>query len=357
MEQTWRWYGPNDPVSLDDVRQAGATGVVTALHHIPNGEVWPVEEIQQRQAILAEKGLTWSVVESIPVHEDIKTRSGQYQTWIANYQQSIRNLATCGIDTVCYNFMPILDWTRTDLEYQLPDGSKALRFDQIAFAAFELHILQRPGAEADYTDEEQRQALDYFNAMSDAEIEKLTRNIIAGLPGAEEGYTLDQFRARLAEYDGISKDDLRENMAVFLRAIVPVAEEVGVRLAVHPDDPPRPIFGLPRIVKNRDDYARLLSIVDTPTNGITLCSGSLGADLCNNVEALVREFGARGRIHFGHLRLAEEAREQLGLERIRLIPAGQPPHRGAPGSSAASFCLSFCRNAFCISSSASSPRV
>ena len=238
MEQTWRWYGPKDPVSLDDVRQAGATGVVTALHHIPNGEVWPVADIKERQAVLAAKGLTWSVVESIPVHEEIKTHSGDFDKHIANYQQSIRNLAECGIDTVCYNFMPILDWTRTDLEYELPDGSRALRFDQIAFAAFELHILKREGAEADYSEEEQRQALGYFNNMSDAEKEKLTRNIIAGLPGAEEGYTLDQFRARLAEYDGISKEQLRENMAYFLRAIVAQAAVVGVRLADRLDTPP-----------------------------------------------------------------------------------------------------------------------
>lgn len=300
MEHTWRWYGPKDPVSLDDARQAGATGIVTALHHIANGEVWPVEEIKARQALLAAKGLVWSVVESIPVHESIKTQRGDYKKYIASYQQSLRNLGECGIDTVCYNFMPVLDWTRTDLEYPLADGSKALRFDFVAFAAFELHILKRPGAQQDYSIEEQQQAADYFAAMSAEDIDRLTRNIIAGLPGAEEGYTLEQFQAQLSQYDGIDKARLREHMAEFLRAIVPVAEQAGIVLAVHPDDPPRPILGLPRIVSNFDDMQWLKQTVDNIHNGFTFCTGSYGVLADNDLVKMVETFA--DRIHFAHLR-------------------------------------------------------
>lgn len=300
MEQTWRWYGPQDPVSLDDIRQAGATGIVTALHHIPNGQIWDVDEIEKRKSLLHAKGFTWSVVESVPVHEEIKLRTGNYQEWIDNYKTTLRNLAQCGIDTVCYNFMPVVDWTRTDLEYELEDGSKALRFDQIAFIAFEIHILQREGAENDYSEPEKLEAAAYYEQMSEEEKIKLTTTIIAGLPGSEEGYTLDEFRNQLSRYADIDKHTLRQNMALFLQEIVPICEQHDIRLAVHPDDPPRPILGLPRIVSNAEDLDWLFKEVPSPANGITMCTGSYGVRKENELVEMTKNYARR--IYFTHLR-------------------------------------------------------
>ena len=303
MEQTWRWFGPEDVVQLSHVRQTGATGIVTALHHIPYGVVWSVEEIERRKALIAADpslGLRWSVVESLPIHENIKIGEGDLTPLFDNYRQSMRNLAQCGVTTICYNFMPVVDWTRTEIAHPLPGGGTALRFNAHEFAAFDCFMLQRPGAEEEHAPELVARGREWYDRSSESDRRKLLANIMAGLPGAYDRYDVPGLRVMLDRYRDVDAARLRENLARFLREVIPVAEEVGIRMCIHPDDPPRPLMGLPRIVSNAEDLDFILGAVDSPANGVTLCSGSLGANPANDVPGIARRVA--GRIWFAHLR-------------------------------------------------------
>ncbi len=300
LEQTWRWFGPDDPLTLEEIRQTGATGIVTALHHIPVGEIWPVEEIKKRKVSIEGQGLRWSVAESLPVHEAIKTRKGNFRRFIENYKESIRNLGACGIDTVCYNFMPVLDWSRTDLTVVFNDGSITTEFEAKVFAAFDLFILKRPRAESECSNDDLRRAKEYFEALDEEKRRILEQTVLLGFPGSGDAYTLEGLRRALSRYDDVGEHGLREHLRQFLVEIIPVAQESGVLMAIHPDDPPWPLLGLPRIVSSERDIEQVLSAVDSPSNGITLCTGSLGAHPDNDLVRMAERFASR--INFVHLR-------------------------------------------------------
>ena len=300
MTQTWRWYGPNDPVSLSDARQAGATGIVNALHLIPNGDIWSVQEIQKRKDEIENAGLSWDVVESLPVHEKIKTRTGDFEQIIENYKRSMKNLAACGVYVICYNFMPILDWTRTRLDMPLEDGSLALEFNASELRVFDLFILKREGAEKDYTTKEIEEANNKFKNLEQSDIERISDNMLKGLPGSEEGYSMEEFKAMLDTYTGIDADQLRSNLVQFLEEIIPLAEELGIRMCIHPDDPPFTLLGLPRVVSTQEDYQYIFDQVPSLSNGITFCTGSLGVRADNDLPAIFDAFA--DRVHFLHLR-------------------------------------------------------
>ncbi len=300
LEQTWRWFGPKDPITLKEIRQTGAVGIVTALHDIPSGEVWPVDEISKRKNIIEAEGLFWSVAESIPVHEDIKKRTGNYKKFIENYKESIRNLGRCGVGTVCYNFMPVLDWSRTDLEVVFNDGSITTKFEADVFAAFDIFILNRNDAEKNYDEGRVRTAKQYYERLNESQKERLIQTVLLGFPGSGEAYTLEGLKTALNEYRTMNDNQLREHLSDFIKEIVPTAEECGVLMAIHPDDPPWSLLGLPRVVGNKQDVEKILNIVDTPSNGITLCTGSFGAAYKNDLIDLAESFARR--INFIHLR-------------------------------------------------------
>lgn len=300
MEETWRWFGPDDTVTLEQIRQAGATGIVTALDHIPTGEVWPTGDIEERKRLIEDANLGWSVVESVPLHNNIKTRTGEYRHYIDNYKQSIRNLGAAGIHRICYNFMPVVDWTRTNLSYELPNHAEALRFEMADFAAYDLFVLERDGAKDSYSDAVLARAAARFDVMSPQAVAALESNIIAGLPGGEGSYDRDSIRTAIGHFSKLGNDVYRANLIAFLKAITPDAEDAGVVMAIHPDDPPFSLFGLPRVVSTADDARALLKAVPSLANGLTMCAGSYGARGDNDLVAMIREF--HDRIYFVHLR-------------------------------------------------------